>query len=159
MKKKKLLSLSIIPLVIAIILGWWFADTSNLTASYNGLPTVPCIDPTKKIILNYTFHVAISVDNRKFPLDSSIGHDYGNCLRAMHTNDNSGVVYVVSTENEQYTLGNFFQVWHKTFNSMQFMQYRVMEPNELTVLVNGKKITTFENTFLHPKDNISIIYQ
>lgn len=128
-------------------------------ASYLGLPTVACQDYTKPVIQNYSLTISITVYGKVYPLDSTIGHDYGKCLHVIYVNDKSGRVYVKANDNNTYTLGQFFDVWRKTFNNTQMGQYMLNGRNGIEVLVNGKKVSTLRTTPLLPNENIQIIYQ
>ncbi len=150
---------SLLPLLAVIILAFFFYSKSITNSSYNGLPTVPCIDQTLPIKENFSFHIAISINGNNYPIETTIGHDYGQCLHSIYVNDSSGTVIVKSNTVQNYTLGNFFQVWHKTFNKNQIFDYQASNTHSIRVLVNGNDVQTFENTILHSGDNIEVIYQ
>ena len=124
-----------------------------------GLPTVPCIDTTKSLGESYTLRVSITIDGKPYPLDGAIGHDYGNCLRSIYTNDKTGTVYVKANNKNVFTLGDFFSVWKKVFSASQLMQYQVGNGHELVVTVDGQTVSTFERTELSPDASINISYR
>ena len=150
----------ILPLLLIVgVTSWYFYQQALTQASYNGLPTVPCIDTTLPIKQSYTFHILITINGKNYPLDKSIGHDYGNCLHDIYVKDTSGKVYVQTNGHEKFTLKNFFDVWHTTFNEHQIFGYQTSGQDTISVLVNGQPVTTFEKTPITPNENISIIYQ
>lgn len=152
--------LFILPLLLSIgIFAWYLYQQALLQATYNGLPTVPCIDTTLPITQSYTFYLKITISGKDYPLDKSIGHDYGKCLHDIYVNDTSGTVYVKTNGNEHFTLKNFFDVWHTTFNAHQIFGYQTGQGHSLSVLMNGQPVTTFEKTPILPNSDISIIYQ
>ena len=55
----------------------------------------------------------------------------------LHTHDETGVIHVESPSKQQYTLGNFFDLWKQPLSSTQ------VGPNKgtVTVFVDGKKYT------------------
>jgi len=99
--------LAVLPLIVAVVGAVYLYRQADTQASFLGLPTVPCLDPTKPVLQNYTLTVSISVEGRPYPLLPAIGHDPGNCLRAIHTEDGSGRIYVETNDTNRYTLGNF----------------------------------------------------
>ena len=137
-------------LAIVAVAAWLYIE-SVTQPGYYGLPVVACIDPTEPILQNFSFNLQITMAGENVPLSGAIGHDPGDCLRAIHTDDASGVVFVQSNyATKIYTLGEFFNVWHK-----------VLAPGGQTVriFVNGNPVTTAENTPLTASTTISVIYQ
>ena len=55
----------------------------------------------------------------------------------LHTHDETGVIHVESPSKQQYTLGNFFDLWKQPLSTTQ------VGPNKgtVTVFVDGKKYT------------------
>ena len=151
--------LSFIPLFAVIILAFFFYSKSLIQSSYNGLPAVSCIDQTLPVKENFSFHIAIVINGKTYPIETSIGHDFGQCLHSIYVNDSSGTVMVKSNTVQNYTLGNFFQVWHKTFNQNQIFDFQTSNTHSIRVLVNGSDVQTFENTILHSGNNIEVIYR
>src|SRR6185437_11009315 len=116
--------LFIIVLILCIAIGAWLLyQKSLIQPDYSGLPTVPCIDTTQPIKQSFTLHISIMINGKQYPLDKTIGHDYGKCLHDIYVNNASGLVYIMTNGNEQFTLGNFFDVWHKTYNKNQIFGY------------------------------------
>jgi len=146
-------------LVLAILTSAFLYEKSLSESVYLGIPTVPCQDYTQPIQQQFTFRLSITINGKPYTLDSSIGHDYGKCLHTLYTNDSSGKVYVVANDTSTYTLGQFFDVWRKTFNETQIMQYPLTTQDRLEILVNGKKVSTGRNTPLFPNEQIEVIYE
>lgn len=144
----------------AIVIGSFILNTiAKSQATYEGLPTVPCLDYTKPILEDFTFTIHMTVNGKSFPLDSRIGHDYGNCLHNIYTNDSSGKVFVSSNDVQDFTLGQFFDVWHKTFSKDQLLAYQKTNGYVISVKVNNNPVTTYRDTILHPNDTIEVVCQ
>lgn len=146
---------------LLLLLGtsWYCYQTAIFQSLYEGLPTVACIDPTESIEQTFSLHIIITIDNKNYPLSPAIGHDYGHCLHDIFTNDASGTVYIQANHPEQFTLGQFFDVWKKTFNNNQIFGYQRGNDHILTVIVNGKKVNTYRQTILRPNQTIDVRYQ
>lgn len=149
--------------LIGFILIIGIALTLDLFAkkqsTYQGLPTVPCLDYTKPIVQNFVMTIGITIDGKKYPLNPTIGHDYGNCLHDIFVHDASGRVYVEANEQQTFTLGQFFDVWHKTFSQNQIFNYQVDQMHRIQVFVNNKLVSSYRETILKSNETIHIIYE
>ena len=85
---------------------------------------------------------------------------YGKNGRApMFTIDNYGVVWVASSVVRNYTLGEFFQIWGKTFdgNCVQVGSHLYCNTDGiLTMSVNGKPNDQYDRYVLQNQDDILI---
>lgn len=144
-------------LLVGVSLYLYHAALTQST--YEGLPTVPCLDYTKPVVQNFTVTVSIEINEKKYPLDSTIGHDAGNCLHNIFTNDTSGIVYVKANDAEKFTLGQFFDVWHKVFTPQQIFSFPVNVQHSMDVIVDGKRVEDYRNVILIPQQTIQIIYR
>lgn len=140
----------IAPLILALLFTLaFFLDKQSVSHPvYLDLPTVPCFDPNLPVEQDYSLHISLEVNGKNYPLEADIGHDYGQCLRVIHTDNASGSVKVKANDSDQYSLGQFFQVWHKQFN----MGYHEQ------ITVNGQKVNTGASTPLKANEQIKVIY-
>jgi hypothetical protein len=155
--KNILWSLTIV--CIIFLFSVWLYNKALYQSVYQGLPTVPCIDPTRSIKQDISFHIRIVINDKEYPLEKNIGHDFGNCIRAVHTDSTDGTVIIEANDMTEYTLGNFFEVWRKTFNNHQLFQYQTTNNHVLGVFVNGQRVTTFADTPLFANELIEVVYQ
>jgi hypothetical protein len=107
-------------------------------------------------------HLDIFVDGRPFTVPSQIGIDpEGRCLYWLHTHDDSGIIHIESPEERQFTIGNFIDIWTKTFNNTQLFDNNLNgTTNELSMYVNGIKIPTdtdLRNVSINAYDEIAVI--
>lgn len=142
-----------------IILAFFLYQLSLAQSIYNGLPTVPCIDTTLPIKQSFTFHLSITISGKPYPINNSLGHDYGKCLHVIYANDSSGTIFVKSNDTNKYILGQVFDEWHKTFNPHQIMQYGVTQNHTIKVLVNNQNVEDYRNIILKPDQTIQVIYE
>ena len=151
--------LILITFLFILFLGSVLYQKSLIQSSYNGLPTVACIDPTKSIVEKFSFNIQIFINGKNYPLSKNIGHDFGNCLHAIFVKDASGKVYINSNKKSVFTLGQFFDVWHETFSKTQIFNFIANDNHKIEVYVNSKLVNTYRNTLLFPNENIKIVYQ
>lgn len=143
-------------LVLMAILIFNIAAKQSVVA---GLEPVPCINPTKPFIQNFTFQLMINVQGKIIPLDSKIGYDPAQCLREIHTNDQSGRVFIQSSYDKVYTLADFFDVWRKPFNQNQIFNNYTDSYHSISVYQNDQSVNSFENTPLTRNKIIRIIFK
>jgi len=80
------------------------------------------------------------------------------CMNPVHTHESDGTVHVESPIKVDFTLGDFFTIWGKTFNQNQILDSVVSADTRIIVTVNGQVVDTYENTILDDKDEIIINY-
>ncbi|MEY9848960.1 hypothetical protein ABH940_006064 [Streptacidiphilus sp. BW17] len=69
--------------------------------------------------------------------DGSAFVDGGKAFYFLHTHDESGIIHVESPTEQQYNLGNFFDVWGQTLDHGQIAG----DKGTMTVFVDGKVYT------------------
>ena len=108
------------------------------------------------------FHIhpklSIIIDGATQAIPENIGVK-NNCMNPLHTHDASGMIHVESPVQKDFTLGDFFAVWGKTFSKDQILDTVVTTPAKLTVRVNGTSVDTYENTIMNDKNQIEIEYK
>ncbi len=61
----------------------------------------------------------------------------GSCFSWLHTHDTTGVVHIVTPEEESFTLGQLFEVWGQSLGPDSALGYRGM----VAVFVNGERFS------------------
>lgn len=90
------------------------------------------------------------------PANISITAD---CMRPIHTHDASSQLHVEWTAARDFTLGEFFRIWGKTFTKNQIFDYKTNETHAVTLTVNGRPNKEFEKLVLRNNDQIVIEYK
>jgi len=108
------------------------------------------------------FHIhpvlTILINGQKQTIPAEIGIK-PTCMNSLHTHDASGTIHVESPEKRDFTLADFFAVWGTTFNKDQILDSTTDATHVIRVTVNGAEVTTYENTVLLDKDQITISYE
>ncbi len=79
-----------------------------------------------------------------------------NCNRPVHTHDDTGTIHVETDQDINYTIGDFFLIWGKTFNSSGiFPATQPLPPylNRCVTLLPG------QNLLYHVHPVLTIIYK
>src|SRR3989475_4379207 len=74
------------------------------------------------------------------------------CARPLHTHDTSGTIHVETDVNQNYTIGDFFLIWGKVFNSSGIFPSNQPLPSYLDRCVTG-------NLLYHSHPSVTIQYR
>ena len=152
-------------IVIIIIFGSFLLLFRNSSSSQNksGVPQQPIHwHPKLKIVIKgeeqfIPPNIGISIGNN---IDNQIS---GMRMSPTHTHESDGTIHLENNrpwqKPETLTLGYFFKVWGKNFNSSCIFEYCNNENGNLTMTVNGQQNFEFEKYVMHDKDNIIIEYK
>jgi len=83
----------------------------------------------------------------------------------VHTHDSSGTLHwevmesMAPVTKQHVRLGVFFNIWGKAFNATQIFDHHNGQGGMVTMTVNGKPNTDFDNYLVHDQDRIEIRYQ
>ena len=134
---------------------------------FSSTPNMTMVDGIRCDTMEFTTfhihaHLDIFVDGRPFTVPSQIGiNPEGRCLYWLHTHDDSGIIHIESPEERQFTIGNFIDIWTKTFNNTQLFDNNLNgTTNALSMYVNGIKIPTdtdLRNVSINAHDEIAVI--
>ena len=150
--------------IIAVFIGFVLLFRSPFPKqNTNGVPQQPVHwHPNLKIVING--------EEQRIP--SGIGIEIGRSMdyeisgmrmSPTHTHSGDGIIHLENNrpwqKPETLTLGYFFKVWDKHFNSSCIFEYCNNENGTLTMAVNGKPNYEFEGYVMHDKDEIVIEYK
>ena len=157
--------------LIVILLGSFpfifsfFGKSNNNDSNTNINPSATCSPihwhPKLKIIING--------EEQAIPpnIGTTIGRVIdtdlsGMAMSATHTHDEEGTIHMENScpnkKPESYTLGYFFKVWNKQFNSTCIFDYCNDAIKKVKMTVNGIENTEFENYKMKDGDQIVISY-
>jgi hypothetical protein len=111
----------------------------------------------------------ITINGKPYPIPRNIGVTIGNVIDTqlsgmdmspVHTHEDAsqGIIHVESLVRRDFTLGYFFRVWGKTFNSQCIFDYCSGNGKVLKMFVDGKESNEFENHVFKDGEKIEIIY-
>jgi hypothetical protein len=117
----------------------WDAGEAGLAERLDaiGMPALP----SEAFELHIHQHLDVFVKGDAVVVPASIGIDpAGHFISPLHTHDPSGVVHVESPTVQDFTLGQFFDVWGVRFNSRCIGGECAGGSDELSVFSNGEKV-------------------
>jgi hypothetical protein len=93
-------------------------------------------------VLHIHQHLDIFVDGKQIAVPKLIGiPSSSSFIATLHTHDTTGVMHVESPTQEDFFLGQFFDVWGVKFTSTQLGGYTATSDKPLTVYLNGAKFS------------------
>lgn len=153
MKKGNIVIIAIVVIVIAFV-SWkgWHATAPVATDEKTSREVA--LECTTDMATRFHIHpmLSIVINGEQVVVPANIGITNG-CMHPLHTHDTTGKLHVESLVQRDFTLGDFFTVWEKPFDSTHILDFT----GEVSVTVNGVKVDTYENTILHDGDEIIIV--
>ncbi|MBI2084877.1 MAG: hypothetical protein HYT70_04700 [Candidatus Aenigmarchaeota archaeon] len=127
--------------------------------------------PNKPIHWHPNLEIIIKGEKVAIPANIGIGSEYASSpfydsmmdMTNMHTHDATGtlhweVMMHAPTSQDMY-LGNFFQVWGKTFNKNCIFEFCNGPEGSVKMFVNNKLNNDFEKYVIRDGDEIVIIFE
>ena len=96
----------------------------------------------------------IIIDGVEQEIPSDVGVSPG-VMRPVHTHDATGEIHIEGPAPRDFTVGDFFLVWDKTFNETCIFEY-CTDSGELTFKVNGVENENFNNYVMNDGDDMVI---
>ena len=118
---------------------------------------VPCVNSALPQVLHIHPQLKIVVGGQDVPITANIGLEFS-CHRVLHTHDADGVIHVESHYQADFTLGDFFKLWEKTFSATQILENIADAEHEIVMTVDGAPSAEYESLLLKDKQKIVIEY-
>ena len=134
---------SVAVLVVVLGLAFWMSSSEKKEIASGNL--------VSSRGLHWHPELAIYVKGVKQEISAGIG--LGGAEMGIHTHDSTGVIHLElqgTVHKEDIMLGRFFKNWGKDFKSFGA---------KVTMTVNGKENTEFENYIMRDKDKIVLRYE
>lgn len=163
-KLKVIIGVGVIVAVIIIGIGLYLGTTPKVSSLM--IDGIQC-NPSEQLLFHVHAHLDIIINGQYFLVPAQIGITNA-CYYWLHTHDVTGVIHIESPVNRDFTLGQFFDIWNKSFNNGQIkfnngqiFNYVASQSHPLSVYVNGTKVpsgTNYGDIKLHAHDEITIVY-
>lgn len=147
----------IIGLIVSLI-GWGIIASANSAEKCRTQPVEEMnIGGHQNLAMHIHTHLTIIIDGETQMIPANVGL-LRNIMRPIHTHDASGKLHVEAPCPRTLFLGEFFDVWGKTFNKTQLFD-KTTDEGKLIVRVNGEINNDFRDLVLRDGDNIVIEYK
>ena len=162
-RDKKIKTWVIIGLMAAVAIGIGFTVATSKTPGAAALTIdgVQCNSAEQLVFHNHA-HLDIFVNGQPYTIPSQIGIIPGKCFYWLHTHDDSGTIHIESPITQNYTLGQFLDIWNKTNGNVPILtNITNSQKDTISAYVNGNKVNAgidLRNIKLNEHDEIAIIY-
>ena len=154
----------IVVFIVVLLYGCSSGDSTNAgNTNSNNIPQHP---------IHWHPKLKIMIKGEEQFIPSGIGINLGNNIdnqisgmrmSPTHTHESDGTIHLENNrpweKPETLTLGYFFKVWGKNFNSSCIFEYCNGENGHLKMTVNGKENLEFDRYMMYDKDEIIIEYK
>ena len=164
MKKSGIIWFGILVVVAAALIVWGIlgskktTETQHETLSTRELSMICTTDMATEFHIHPKLRVII--DGKEQVIPANVGITNG-CMNPLHTHDATGELHVESPVQRDFTLGDFFAVWHRPFSRTEIFEHKAGPGTdyEIVMTVNGEQSDVYENLVLRDKDQIVIEYK
>lgn len=136
----------------------WGIATTTLRARLKAI-NLPALKE-EGTVLHIHQHLDLYIDGKSVAIPEGIGvNDTAGFIAPIHTHDTTGIIHVESPVVQDFTLGQFFNIWGVQFSDQCIGGYCNTDTKKLQVYVNGQKIeNNFQNIKLEAHQELAIIY-
>lgn len=147
-------------IIIAVILSaiWLMNFNSAKEEEANFDIIKKCINHVS-LSLHIHPHLELIINGEKQKIPANIGVESLDCMRPIHTHDETGTLHIEWKRKRDFPLADFFKVWGKTFDRNQILDYKTDESHEITMTVNGQRSEEYQKLIVRDGDLIIITYQ
>ena len=78
-------------------------------------------------------------------------------MAPLHTHDTAGTIHVESRVSREYTLGEFFQIWGRTFDGQQVLGHPAQPGHSVWMIVNGAEVPPSYSLVLRDGMHIELV--
>ncbi|SMH71256.1 hypothetical protein [Candidatus Nitrosotalea okcheonensis] len=152
--KKRNGKIIVLLVMTGVIVGIVYAGYMSNNASPSAAPAVDGIECNTSEITTFHIHAHLDfyVNSNHLTVPERIGIVDNKCLYWLHTHDSSGVIHIESPKSQEFTLGQFMDIWKA---SGDFPIYGATAK----IFVNGQLVNTSSNdTKINKHDEIALVY-
>jgi len=152
----------LIAVVVAAVLATVGAAALALTGlggtkSSADIGDVPYVGSHEGLAIHIHPHLTIVVNGERVQIPAGIGIDSGG-MRAIHTHDALGYIHIESPVVRDFTLGQFFDIWGRSFNRTCIFGYCVDAIHRLVMYVDGERSEEFRDHVFRDDEEILLVY-
>ncbi|MGI0088091.1 MAG: hypothetical protein ACREBI_09070 [Nitrosotalea sp.] len=146
----------VVAIIIAVVatLVFAFHGLDSITTNSGQAAVIDGIQCSKTKYDNFHInaHLDVFVDGKSYDVPAKIGIINDTCLYWMNTQDDTGVIHIEAPSNNQFTLGQLFDIWKATGSDL-------LPEGIQTIYINGQQITSSLNsTVIKSHDEITAVY-
>ncbi len=149
--KNKLIAIGIIAAIVAGAAYFLNKADNTVDSTYPSIDGIPC-ETQEYGTFHIHAHLDAFVNGQHVTVPQYIGIKDNTCLYWLHTHDNSGIMHIESPKQQNFTLGQFLDMWRATGSAAP-------PSGDPIIFVNGQEVSTKpSDTGLNQHDEIVIVY-
>ncbi len=153
-------------IIVILVIGggvWWFTSRPKITSAEQAAKDAKrvhdlALSCTTDAATTFHIHSHLSItmngQDRPIPADTGVTAD---CLHPLHTHDATSIIHIESPRKEDFTLGDFMDVWKEDLTSNKVLDTTVDAQHQMKMFVDGKEVTTGRDTIFRDRQSIAII--
>ncbi len=150
-RRNKIIALLVITGIVAGIVYVIYRSDNTPSSVAAAIDGIEC-NTSEFTTLHIHAHLDFYVNGNHMTVPERIGIVDNKCLYWLHTHDSSGVIHIESPKSEEFTLGQFIDVWNATGD----FPISGATPK---IFVNGQSVNTMLNdTPINKHDEIALVY-
>ncbi len=159
-KSKKTFVIGTLIVIAAVVLLGYRTFLGIISGSGSGTTREIAMSCTLDMYTQFHIHphLRIMINGAEQTIPANTGISLS-CMHPLHTHDTSGTIHVESPEQRDFTLGDFFAVWGKTFSKDQILDSVIDASHEIVMTVGGAPSDAYENLVFKDKQEIVIEYR
>ncbi len=149
--KNKFIIIGIIAVIIAGAAYFLQKSDNTVDPTYAAVDGIPC-ETQEYSTFHIHAHLDVFVNGQHVTVPKYVGIMDNSCLYWLHTHDDSGIMHIESTQQQNFTLSQFIDMWRATNTGVP--------PNdEPIIFINGQEVSTkLADTELNAHDEVTIVY-
>ena len=150
--RNKFIIIGIIAAVVATIAYVSYRQDNTISSGFAAVNGIPC-ETHEYFTFHVHTHLDIFVGGGPLTVPAGIGIEDNTCLYWLHTHTPDGVIHIESPKEQNFTLGQFFDIWRSTSKDIP------PTDKEPTIYINGNLVATKLNEIpLNAHDEIVLVY-
>lgn len=136
----------------------WEAETANLLARLKSIGLKALLE--EGAVLHTHQHLDLFIDGNQIPVPSGIGiGPAGAFIAPIHTHDSTGIIHVESDIVQDFTLGQFFDIWGVFLTRDCIGSFCSQDSKKLSIFINGNLADKDPREIkLEPRQEIAIVF-
>lgn len=149
--KNKLIAIAVIAAIVAGVAFYLHKADNTVVSTFSLIDGIPC-ETQEYGTFHIHAHLDVFVDGHAYPVPALVGIEDNTCLYWLHTHNTDGIMHIEAPQTQDFTLGQFLDVWKSTGSTAP-------PSGDPIIYVNGQVVsTTLAATKLNAHDEVVLVY-
>jgi len=149
--RNKLIAIGVIAAVVVVLVLYAHKADNTVVSTFSLIGGIPC-ETQEYGTFHIHAHLDVFVDGHAYPVPALVGIEDNTCLYWLHTHSTDGIMHIEAPHAQDFTLGQFLDIWKSTGSSAP-------PSGDPIIYVNGQVVsTTLATTKLNAHDEVVLVY-